>query len=411
MRLRNYIFASMKQIILLGALAAVTCLSGGAVVLTASDVDEKEILQDTPQHIVSIVQEEHSAEWYIHQAELWKAETERNPANEDAWWYLYQATRYKEWTTDRDVSQELTDIVNSAGKAVPDTYSYYRLRYFQANHIAGFDPYEAIEGMCKAISMRPDNIEAYNDYVTCLMMKGDDALLEDILRRWYASGTYSASMLNYSYNALCGMDSNSIYFVQGDSPTYSALMVQYGKGLFKSIKTISTGLLPHPAYRDAICRDLDIEPYVEYSEMSSQMDYHEWEDSVMLYLIKESGRTGYFASTLDPVPGFKDKLYSEGLVNKYSEKRYNNLEVKRINYENRYLTDYLRMSFVPETYASSAYKLNLNYIPSFKSLLDWYKDNNKKRYKELYSTMMLIARNAENIDDEKRREYYDEIKR
>ncbi len=101
----------------------------------------------------------------------------------------------------------------------------------------------AIGGICSISVVSPDNIEAYNDYVTCLMMKGDDALLEDILRRWYASGTYSASMLNYSYNALCGMDSNSIYFVQGDSPTYSALMVQYGKGLFKSIKTISTGLL------------------------------------------------------------------------------------------------------------------------------------------------------------------------
>lgn len=405
----------MKKILLLSALAGAACVFGGTAVLAAvSDREqENEKIDDTPQHVVSIVKEEHSPEWYRRQAELWQAEIDKDPSNEDAWWYLYQATRYIQWTADDEEPQQLADIVERAGKAIPDTYSYYRLRYFQSNQSGGFDPDEALDGMYKAISMRPDNIEAYNDYAVCLMVKDDDELLEDIMKRWYESGTYSASMLNYSYNALSGMDSNAVYFVDGDSPTFSTLMVQYGKGLFKSVKTVCISLLTHPGYRDAVCRNLDIEPYAmfEPTDTTGQEDYDRWVNQVMLYIIKTSGRTGYFSTVMNPVLEFSDELYSEGLVYKYSEKRYNNLEVKRRNYEERYLTDYLKVSFVPETYRPSAYNLNLNYIPSFKSLLDWYKENNKARYKELYSTMMLIVAHAENIDEEKRQEYYDEIKR
>ena len=111
------------------------------------------------------------------------------------------------------------------------------------------------------------------------------------------------------------------------------------------------------------------------------------------------------------MPSFADKLYSEGLVSRYSTRRYDNLAVKQRNYEKRYLLDYLFETFVPETYEASAYRLNLNYIPCLKSLLDWYKQNDKARYKELYGMMMTIIRRTENIPEEKKQLYYDEINR
>ena len=68
--------------------------------------------------------------------------------------------------------------------------------------------------------------------------------------------------------------------------------------------------------------------------------------------------------------------------------------------------------FVPETYEASAYRLNLNYIPCLKSLLDWYKEEgDKERYRELYGMMMTILRRTENVTWEKRQSYYDEINR
>ena len=114
---------------------------------------------------------------------------------------------------------------------------------------------------------------------------------------------------------------------------------------------------------------------------------------------------------MDHLP-FTDKLYSEGLVYKYSPRRYDNLSVKRRNFEEVYLTDYLYETFTPETYEASAYKLNLNYIPCFKSLLDYYKDNGEKRQmRRLYGLMKRVVARTENITDEERKRYNDEIDR
>ena len=77
-----------------------------------------------------------------------------------------------------------------------------------------------------------------------------------------------------------------------------------------------------------------------------------------------------------------------------------------------YLTDYLYETYTPETYEASAYKLNLNYIPCFKSLLDFYKENGDKRQmRRLYGLMKRIVIRTENLTDEERKRYNDEIDR
>jgi hypothetical protein len=111
------------------------------------------------------------------------------------------------------------------------------------------------------------------------------------------------------------------------------------------------------------------------------------------------------------MPKFTDKLYSEGLVIRYSEKPYDNLAMKRRNYEELYLTDYLRESFAPERYPASATPYSFNYIPCFKSLLDYYKrSGNIQRYNELRNLMTGIVKSID-VPEEERRKYYEEIDR
>lgn len=392
----------MKKAILLTALMSL-CLTG-------SQAEEKTAAEeDQPQKIVTFVKEEHEPSWYAKQAALWKAETERNPNDEDAWWYYYQATRYKLLFADEtDDYSPLADIFSEVEKALPNSFPYYLIKNMNSRFIAPDE--EALDGMMKAIRMRPDAVNFYNDYVVCLMTKGDEEMLEDILKRWYDSGTFSANLLNYSYNALAGIEDHAILFVNGDTPTYSSLIVQYGKNLFRQTKIICTSLLFDKRYCQVVCRELGVEPIPFPTDAQSQADYDHWLEEMELRIIHETGRPAYF-STMMELPSFQDKLYSEGLVFRYSEKRYDNLALKQRNYEHRYLTDYLYESFVPETYEASAYKHNLNYIPTFKSLLDWYKEHDKRRYKELYSMMMTIVRKTPDLTDEKRKEYYDEINR
>ncbi|MGX8689171.1 MAG: hypothetical protein ACSW76_00805, partial [Bacteroidaceae bacterium] len=135
-------------------------------------------------------------------------------------------------------------------------------------------------------------------------------------------------------------------------------------------------------------------------------------DNAVMHIIRESKRPCYFSTVIPNLPTFQDKLYSEGLVYKYSDKRYDNLKVKQDNLEKKYLLDYLYEQFTPETYEATAYKLNLNYIPCFKSLLDYYKQSGQKqRYAELYGMMKRIVFKTEGISDETRKYYYDEIDR
>lgn len=349
----------------------------------------------------------HSAEWYKTQERLWKAEIDKNPKNEEAWRNYYKAVRYQSWFDENtDYYREKAEhIMQEMAKAIPDTYTMYIMDYYYKSDV------DAAPNMKKAIQMRPDNVEMYPDYVSYLMQTGDEELMADILKRWYNSGTYSPSLLNYAYNELSGMKANSIIFVNGDSPTYSKLLVQYGKNLFEDIDVICMSLLWSSNYRKLMCERLSIPDFEPIPQISSQEEADKYTDQMMLHIIKHTRRPAVYFSSLMNVPSFKGKLYSEGLVMRYSEKPYDNLAIKRKNFEENYLTDYLRESFLPESYPVSANKFNLNYIPCFKSLLDHYKQTgNTTRYNELRTLMLRIVEQVD-IPDEEKLKYYEEIDR
>ena len=361
---------------------------------------------EEPQKVETPVKVHQSAEWYKTQERLWKAEIGKNPKNEEAWKNYYKAVRYQSWFDESTEYREKEErIMQEMAKAIPDSYTMYIMDYYYKGDV------NAAPNMKKAILMRPDNVEMYPDYVSYLMQTGDEELMADILKRWYNSGTYSPSLLNYAYNELSGMKANSIIFVSGDSPTFSKLLVQYGKDLFEDIDVICISMMWASNYRKLVCERLSIPDFEPIPQISSQEEADKYTDQMMLHIIKHTRRPAVYFSALMNMPSFKDKLYSEGLVMRYSEKPYDNLAIKRKNFEENYLTDYLRENFLPESYPASANKFNLNYVPCFKSLLDHYKQTgNTTRYDELRRLMLRIV-NQINVPDEEKQKYYEEIDR
>ena len=388
----------MKRSIFIAVVLALTTMS-----LHAQKADA------TPQPIESFVKIEYEPEWYATQAELWHKVALNDPSNDDAWINWFRATRYQMIMSvgfDNVDDSKLAKIAQTVREERPDSYARYILDYFCTMWIYGPEEYE--DNMSKAISMRPDNRVLYPDYVAYLLKNGNQEQMDDILKRWYNLGEYSYSLLNYAYNEMAGMEQNGIIFVNGDTPTYSKLLVKYGKDLFADKTVICMPLLATPEYRSNVSQELGISPIPE----PNYQDYDKWMDDAVMHIIRESKRPSYFSTVIPNLPSFQDKLYSEGLVYKYSDKRYDNLAVKQENYEKRYLLDYLYEQFTPETYEASAYKLNLNYIPCFKSLLDYYKESGQKqKYTELYCLMKRIVLKTEGISDEKRKQYHDEIDR
>lgn len=384
----------------------VFCLAAMIGLASMPDAVQAQTKVEEPQKVETPVKVHQSAEWYKTQERLWKAEIGKNPKNEEAWKNYYKAVRYQSWFDESTEYREKEErIMQEMAKAIPDSYTMCIMDYYYKGDV------NAAPNMKKAILMRPDNVEMYPDYVSYLMQTGDEELMADILKRWYNSGTYSPSLLNYAYNELSGMKANSIIFVSGDSPTFSKLLVQYGKDLFEDIDVICMSMMWASNYRKLVCERLSIPDFEPIPQISNQEEADKYTDQMMLHIIKHTRRPAVYFSTLMNVPSFKDKLYSEGLVMRYSEKPYDNLVIKRKNFEENYLTDYLRENFLPESYPASANRFNLNYIPCFKSLLDHYKQTgNTARYNELRNLMLRIVGQI-NVPDEEKQKYYEEIDR
>jgi len=387
----------------------------------------KTVSADKPEKIVTFVKEEYTTQWYIRQAKLWEAEVKKNPNNDDAWLNWFTATRYsilfeaqdaykagKTKMIEEDYSP-LKEFAVRLAKERPNSYARYMIDYYCNRFVNGF---ECEDNMLKAIKMRPDNEDVYPDYVVYLLQSGETELMADILKKWYNTGEYSYTFLSYSYNVLAGMEAGGILFVNGDMPVFSSLLVKYGKDMFKDKTIICVGLFAVPGYLDHVCKELGIELEIEQKVFTGNYltdDYRKWDCNIFTAIAQKTGRPVYFSTFLSEANDYKfqQNVYSEGLVNRYSTVKYDNLAVKRRNFEEVYLTDYLFETFVPESYNATAYRVNLNYLPCFKSLLDYYrKTGNKAQEDKLYKMLKHILDNSKDLlDKEEYKRYYDEIKR
>ena len=394
----------IRQTIIVGIAAA-----GGFLFAINSVWAQEQLDGNTPQKIENVVKVQRSAEWYRAQESLWRAKVEKNPKNEEAWNNYYRAARYGGWENDMaGHAEHLDSIVEAMCKAIPNTYTASVVK-FKNNGYAADNP-----GMGAAIDMRPDAVVDYPSFVSYLMQTGDYERMTGVLKRWYNCGEYSPALLNYAYNELVGLAPDAIIFVHGDTPTYSALMLKYGKGMRPDITIVNVDFMAfYKEYREHIEKKLGLPSFsdrVDDGTYTFGNSYSDATDAVYRHVIENCNRPVYFSSLME-MPKFTDRLYSEGLVMRYSEKPYDNLAVKRRNYEELYLTDYLRESFLPESYPASITPLNFNYIPCFKSLLDHYKKSgNASRYNELRNLMLRIVEQID-VPEEKKLVYYEEIDR
>ena len=366
---------------------------------------------------------EHDAKWYAHQAALWEKEVQKNPNDDEAWYYWFTFTKskfngavLKEADLDA-MANEIAAIANRLHKERPDSYARYIIDFNYSRMFRNYPdylddvvifnktPYAAKvsniqDNMLKAIKMRPDFWPMYPDYAAYLVKTGNTELMPDILKRWYNTGNYSYTMLSYAYNCLAGLEENGILFVSGEEETFACLLVQYGKGLFQDRLVINLNLLQEPDYLEYVCKLLGVEATQPPADKTN-MDYmNPWRENLIFSIAHTSKRPVYFTSYYIPEI-FMNFLYSEGLVTKYSTKRYDNLAVKRRNFESVYLTDYMYETFVPDTFLGERiYTLNLNFIPCFKSLLDFYKaEGMKDNYDRLRNLMVRIVENCCKMTD------------
>lgn len=336
--------------------------------------------------------------WYTEQKEAWKALTQKDPTNETAWLNYYNAARYMSWFHQEDSTAK--QVVHEMEQAIPDSYTFNFCAYRESVQGKGYgEPKKYAEA---ALAKLPDEMQFfdYDNWVCYLAMQGDEVRMKPLAKRYFDSGIYSEAVLRYSYNELAGMEGSGIYIANGDAAIIPKWLIQEGMGMHKDKTIVCAPFLAVKEYREWLCLKLGVvdpiheEPY--------------WTDescnALLQAIIDKYGSKVYFStttpsSTMEP---WKNNLYNEGLLLKYSKKTYDNLAAKRRNVEERYMLEYLLVSFRPEWTAGQ--RLSANYAVLLADLLPYYAKHDQKRYDWLMKLLVSGITNT-SLSEERKQEF------
>lgn len=333
--------------------------------------------------------------WYTEQKEAWKALTQKDPTNETAWLNYYHAARYMSWFHQEDSTAK--QVIHEMEASIPDSYTFNFCAYRESVSGKGYgDPKTYAEA---ALAKLPDEMQFfdYDQWVCYLAMQGDETRMKPMAKRYFDSGIYSEAVLRYSYNELAGMDENGIYIANGDAAIIPKWLIQEGMNIHKDKTIVCVPFLAVKDYRDWLCKKLGVvdpiheEPY--------------WTDescnALLQTIIDKYGSKVYFSTTTpeETMGPWKNNLYNEGLLLKYSAKSYDNLAVKRRNVEERYMLEYLLVSFRPEWTAGQ--RLSANYAVLLADLLPYYAKHDRKRYNWLMRLLVSGVTNTSLNEEHK----------
>ena len=325
--------------------------------------------------------------WYQTQKEAWKIELKKDKRNEKAW-DNYAYACFAIWQTEEDSSKkqefqkELGTCIKRMKKYIPDTRTYYRYLLVQNS-----DSLEQERIHQQILSLKRTCERDFLDDIRYCYEMHQIEKMKEIAYEWYKSGLFSSDLLSYCYNELVGLERNSVLISEPTLSIFYHHLLQYGLGLFADIEIISSVDLMKPEQGKWFWekQGVDLKIFSDSKKIAPGAEY---------FLEKEK-RPVYFSQFVfqkDLLEALKNKLYSEGLVLKYSLKPYNNIAVARKNYEQVYLLDYLRRPWVCYhpgiTYNMTA---NWNYIISFAPLLQFYRTSgDKNQYVKLKNLLQGI---------------------
>ena len=340
--------------------------------------------------------------WYVEQKEAWKALTQKNPTDETAWLNYYHAARYMLWFQQEDTTAQ--HVIREMSQAIPDTYTYNYCAYSAIVSGHGTGETDGDRYAEAALARLPEEMQFfdYDRWICYLAMKGDELRMGQMAKRYFDSGIYSEAVLRYSYNELAGMEPDAIFLGSGDTAIIPKWLIQEGMGQHRDKTIICIPFLGVKEYREWLNKKLDMN--LPEWEDGAYGSYEVYEQAILQAIIDKYASKVYFSATTPPstMEPWKQNLYNEGLLLKYSQKPYNNLAVKRRNVEERYMMEYLLVSFRPEW--TSGQRLSANYAVLLADLLPYYAKHDQKRYDWLMRRLVSGICNT-SFSEEKKQEY------
>ncbi len=393
-----------KTIILAAVILSLGCI-GTLQAFTALEKEE-------PQEIRGIIVDEHDSLWYETQQHLWLQKAKDDPTDEHAWQQAFEAARYVDMFAEQygrtDHKQAILDQMKAN---IPNSFTYNICMYMTelAERDGDTEPYAK-----RALQLMPDNIARKDAevLVAYLWMTGktfaatdEQKQLKRFAQTLYQTNAYPSYLLRYTYNSLQGMEENAIYFVNGDLPGYTSLVLQEAMGLHTDKAVVPVSFLFVETYRKALCKSLGIADFEGKKDYTSMDEYFQ---EILEHIIAKSKRPAYFfpSGSYPETDSFKKNLYNEGLAFRYSTRRYDNISVAKRNVEERYDLNYLtEPKFVCEEQWKGSERVKLNYMVMLAPVVKAYKESGDTLHANQLARQLSTAVVNTSLSDDEKTEY------
>jgi hypothetical protein len=362
--------------------------------------------QMKPEKVYRIVYEAQPNEWYQKQSELWKAEIDKNPNNPEAWYNYYNANRYSNFEDlDKQSKKEkLQKIIEDMGKAIPETYEYYLLKYWNSWNIEDLDLVE------RAYKINPQRPDTYYPFISKAKIEGNTELLKEFCDKLYKSKDVAPWLINYNYNVLMSLEKNAILITNGDNDTYPIWMLQNAKNIRQDITVINASMSVIEKYLINSLNEKNIRvDYIKLKELAKEEKdkrYPAFSAKFIQELVREISKNYpdipvYFALTVYKpyCKPFKENLYVTGLANKYSTTGIDNFALLKKNIEENFRLDYLDFEWYSEDFPGKTIMrvLHTNYVVPFILLAEHHKTSGQiEKALKLKNMALLIAEKNNN---------------
>lgn len=208
--------------------------------------------------------------------------------------------------------------------------------------------------------------------------------LDLLLTRYHKSGLYPEDVLRYNYNELQGMEDWGVIIMSSAESLIGKLILQRVLNVHRDKVLVCTEL---GGLDSLTCDRLGIpQPPADWKQ-------EEFYEKTMRWVFDHvTDRAVYFPFTDSPLfklfpVALKENIYNEGLTMRYSTVPYDNISIKIRNLEERYLTDYLKLTVHPyiEDDDHRLYKkftpgiLSLNYSAIYLEILPYYREHKPDR--------------------------------
>ncbi|MFN0030883.1 MAG: hypothetical protein ACKVOR_01845 [Flavobacteriales bacterium] len=293
---------------------------------------------------------------YTSEAAYWQQVVNTNLQNEDAWLNLYKATRYSSYTDhsrsiNTNTQTELNDILARMNNAVPNSFAYNYSSYLHANRSD-----ESFEYLKRANTLRPDDIELWDDMVCKSTIEGNNADVKKWSTQLNNASIYNAAQMEYNRNVLNSVEQNGILVTNGNVDTYPIVILQQVFGVRTDVRIICLDWYGSKKYVESITTLTGVK--------AAKNKVGDAYNSLTAILAENKSSNIYLALTLPPDVLKKEarNLYCTGLAMKFSKAELQNLESLRYNWENLFQKNYL----------AGSDEINRNYLVPLLQLRDYY---------------------------------------